>query len=462
MADREVQARRRGRLLDMLVSDVPGVGWPPLFSSKKATTIACIQQFEHSQWLDPEMLAARQRAQLVFIAAYFERHDPAFAERLAGAAQTAAKLRERGALETLPPLTRQELQSGYGTPLAPLPDGHGPTAPARSSGSTGEPVEVQRTAVNRLHWHALTMRYHDWAEDDFFGRICAVRANLRTFGHTKDWGTPAGQLTKTGPGLLIDIQTDIREQLKQIHAFRPTSLMIYPSNLTALLDELDSFGLDFPGLKVVRTMGETLSPELRERIGGMLGARVHDSYSTEEVGYISMQCPESELQHVMSETLLVEVVDEAGRACAEGEVGRVLVTDLHNYAMPIFRYDVGDFAEVGPRCGCGRGLPTLRRIAGRERNLIVKPDGTRHWPVVGLKGYRAIAPIRQFQLRQHAPERIEFRLVTERPLTEAEEAALKEHLRAVFGYPAEVEITYFEGRLPTQPNGKFEEFVRLF
>ena len=57
----------------------------------------------------------------------------------------------------------------------------------------------------------------------------------------------------------------------------------------------------------------------------------------------------------MAENLIVEIVDDKGAPCASGEIGRVIVTDLHNFATPLMRYDIGDYAEVAAPCLCGGG-----------------------------------------------------------------------------------------------------------
>lgn len=444
-------------------SDVPGVEWPPLFSTRVASLAACVQQLERSQWLEPAELEAGQFRQLATLGDHFQRHSAHFRGRLNAAGLSAAALGEKDGLQALAPLTRQQAQA-RDPPIFcdTLPAGHGPTNQFNTSGSTGEPVIVRRTAVGLLFWQAMTVRYHRWAEPDFSGRICAIRANMARFGPTRDWGTPVSLLFTTGPGLLIDIEADIGAQLDLIARFRATSLIVYPSNLAGLLDEMDARGIDLPALERVRTIGETVPEGLADRVAERLGARLYDCYSSEEMGYIALQCPESGLYHLMSETVIAEVVDADGRPCREDEPGRVLVTDILNHATPMIRYDIGDYAEVGPACPCGRGLPTLRRIAGRERNMIVKPDGTRHWPLTGYKKFRQIAPIAQYQMRQHEPDRIELRMVVERPLTAAEEAALRDHLHWKLRHPFRLDFTYFEGRLPRGRNGKFEEFVRLF
>jgi dihydroorotase len=154
-------------------------------------------------------------------------------------------------------------------------------------------------------------------------------------------------------------------------------------------------------------------------------------------------------------------VSEVGQRepCGTGETGRVLVTPLHNYAMPLFRYEIGDYAEVGGRCACGRGLPLLRRILGRERNaLLVAPTGERYWPAFGSRKLAQLAPIVQHQFVQKSLDRIEARLVTERPLTRAEERSLRAYIVANLPYRFALDLAYFD-EIPRNASGKFEDFV---
>jgi len=122
---------------------------------------------------------------------------------------------------------------------------------------------------------------------------------------------------------------------------------------------------------------------------------------------------------------------------------------------------LGDHAEAGPPCPCGRGLPTLARIRGRSRNLVRLPDGTRHWPQVGFYEYRDVAPVRQYQLVQHSLEEVELRLVTDRALSVDEEHRLAAIVQRWLQHPFRVRFSYFEGRIPRGPGGKFEDFVSL-
>lgn len=410
-----------------------------------------------SQWCSRAEIEARQRHELVLLARHCHAHSPQFRRRLDAAGLRADDL--AAGLERLPVLLRRELQSAREIFCTAVPKAQAPLYETRTSGSTGEPVIVWRSARNQIDWLATTMREHLWHSRDFTQPFCSIRANISKEVRLDNWGAPAALLRRTGPLLGFPITLSIEEQTAKIAAFNTHTLLIYPSDLAGIVQHCESSGARFAALKAIITVGETLSPDLRERTQNLFGASISDMYSSQEAGNIALQCPVSGLYHVMAENLIVEVVDGEGKSVREGDMGRILITDLHNYATPLIRYDIGDYAQPGPPCPCGRGLPTLSRILGRERNLILMPDGTRHFPLVGFREFREIAPIVQYQAIQQNRTHVEFRLVTERPLTRTEEDALIAHLQKALGYPFTIDLSYFEDRIPADASGKFEEFV---
>jgi phenylacetate-CoA ligase len=123
------------------------------------------------------------------------------------------------------------------------------------------------------------------------------------------------------------------------------------------------------------------------------------------------------------------------------------------------RYDIGDYAEAGGPCSCGRTLPTLRRVLGRKRNLLVKADGSRFLPRAGFESFAAIAPVQQYQVVQHTLDDIEFKLVSAEPLTAQQEDALAAVLREALAFGGAIRVTQSRERLPGSVAGKFEDFV---
>ena len=163
---------------------------------------------------------------------------------------------------------------------------------------------------------------------------------------------------------------DMREQLRIIKQFQPGILLIYPNNLNIILDEMAADGGDFGFIKHVKTIGETVHQWQRDKTRAVLGLKIEDNYSSNEMGCMAMQCPDTDNYHVMTETVLLEIINDQDQPCAPGEVGRLVVTDLHNHASALIRYDIGDWAEAGEPCSCGRGLPTIRRFVGREHSIL--------------------------------------------------------------------------------------------
>lgn len=370
--------------------------------------------------------------------------------------------------QALPLLTRRDLQDqGPALVARHIPESFGRRSTYRSSGSTGEPVRVLRTQLEQVYWHALTLRDHRWHGRDLDETLCTIRAfpldktSVRSEVVRPCWGPASSLLGAKGKLAMIPVATDVVRQAQWLVGHDPAYLLTYPSNLLALTDEFLSRGLRLPRLREIRTLGETLAPEVADRVRTFWKVPVVDLYSTEEVGLVALQCPSgSELYHVQSESVKVEVLGDDGQPCAPGGVGRVVATNLHNFAMPLLRYELGDYAEVGPRCPCGRGLPTLARILGRRRNMLVLPDGKRNWPLSGNYEYRDIAPIRRTQMVQRDREHIELRVVADRVVTAEEEMRLTQVIHRWLGHPFHVQFTYLEA-FPENANGKFEDFISL-
>ncbi len=162
----------------------------------------------------------------------------------------------------------------------------------------------------------------------------------------------------------------------------------------------------------------------------------------------------------------MEVLRADGTACEVGEEGDVVLTPLHNFAMPLLRYAIGDRAVWGPQCTCGRTLAVLAAIPGRARAMLTLPDGTRRFPYYGHNAIMRVGAIAQHQVAQVGPAQVgpaqvEIRLVVVRALTEAEERQIVEASRRALGAPFEVSLKYVDG-IARGPGGKHAEFCNEF
>ncbi len=267
-------------------------------------------------------------------------------------------------------------------------------------------------------------------------------------------------LYRTGPAALLNVQTDVSAQLDWLLREDPDYLLTHASNLGALAELSLRRGVRLPRLRQARSFSEALRPTLRETVLAAWGVQIADVYTCEEAGYIALQCPEHDHYHVQAENLVVEILDADGKPCMPGETGEVVLTTLHNFAMPLIRYRLGDYAELGDPCSCGRGLPVLRRIHGRQRNMLWLPDGRQFWPSFPSSLWLDVAPIEKFQVIQRSVHEIEINYVMSRNLTTDEETRLIRALTVRLGHA-------FSFRWQRHPHlertrgGKFEDFLSM-
>jgi phenylacetate-CoA ligase len=438
-------------------SAVQGIAWPGIPHANGAQLLAACFQLERSQWWTARALQDHQLRQLKLVLRHALASVPYYSETFRS---LDVDKTDWANFLAVPCLQRSTLQAEFDALFSrQCPPSHGKVAPGQSSGSTGKPVKFLTTAVSQLFWKALTLREHLWHNRDFSGKFSAIRVKIED-GHAPNWGPPVGEVFQTGPSVMLNVRADSAKQLEWLLRENPDYLITHASNLGALAELSIKRGVRLPGLRQARTFSETLRPDLRDRVREAWGVEIADVYSCEEAGVIALQCPLHEHYHVQSENLIVEVLHPDGRECQPGETGEVVLTTLHNFAMPLIRYRIGDYAEVGAPCTCGRGLPVLKRIHGRQRNMLTLPDGSQHWPSFPSALWLTVAPIRQFRVIQTARDSLEITYAMDRALTVAEEVKLKEALGERLGYAFEIAWNHVDV-IERTANAKYEDFVSL-
>jgi phenylacetate-CoA ligase len=454
------------------VSSIEQNVWPAVPTGTAAQLLALQYQFDASQWWPEGQLRACQIAQLQRLLQHAAATVPFHAERLRDAGIDPRQPLTEQSWARLPILTRRDVQQqGERLYASQVPPEHGALDFSSTGGSTGVPVLVRKTALDRMMFNAGCIRDELWNRDDMRGTVARLRPLPRglTAEQTRlarspeglilpNWGPPQSLLWQTGPVGIVDISSPIRDQVQFLQQLQPNYLLTYPANLRLLLAHCRDHGVTVPSLRSVWTMSEVLDPALRELCQHVFGLDIVHNYTATEVGYLALQCPEQPHLHVQSELLRLEVLNEDGRACAPGETGRVVVTPLHNYAMPLLRYEIGDEAEVGAPCPCGRGLPVLTRIVGRSVDHITLPSGQRVHSYIDHMRLSRIAAIREFQLVQRSLERIEVLMVVSRPLTQPEQQEVLALIAAQFSEQLRIELTFHDS-IPRTASGKLRPFI---
>ena len=455
----------------LLKSSIEPASWPAVLTGKAAVLLAGQQQLDESQWWPPEQMRARQFESLQGLVDFAAQQVPFYADRLQAAGWQPGMALTEAIWARLPVLTREQVRDAGERLHAPaIPPSHGRTGFVTTGGSTGTPVRVHKSELSMTMWEMLHVREKLWAGDDLRGTLVRISTgptdNAEVMAQVRKpegfisatWGGLDDAIWPTGTfGWLAD-RHPLPVQAAFLQRLQANYLFTVPSTLRLLLAYFRHTGERLPSLRRVWTMSETVDDGLREACRAVLGCEIIDNYSAAEVGFIGLQCPQNRHYHVQSEMILVEVLDASGRPCAAGETGRVVVTPLHNYATPLLRYEVGDLAELGGPCNCGRGLPVLARISGRIGDYIVSAIGRRRRFNPDHYALSKIPAVVEFQFCQRSLERIELMLVVAQPLTDAEMQTVTAVCTDFFGPEFQIAIT-FHASLPRTPAGKLLPFV---
>lgn len=438
--------------------------FPIIPPASESQLLAALYQLEQSQWWSPEELRESQFDQLRLLCAHADREIPFYRQRFqqAGLGDPAHLTAEEW--PRLPILTRSDFQGKEAiVSTAKIPAPYQVTGTIATSGSTGQPIRVSTTNLTQFLWNAFTLREHQWHDLDFGQKFAAIRyLNQKEGGYPAgvtlpNWGPPDALLYQTGPCSVLNSKTTtVAQQWEWLTREQPAYLLTYPSILAELLRHSRESQHRPTGLREVRLFGEAIDDELRLLCHESWHVPISDTYSANETGPIAHQCPGHEHYHVQAENLLVEILNDRDQPCAPGEIGRVVLTTLHNFASPLIRYAIGDYAEAGAACPCGRGLPVLRRILGRVRNLLTLPTGEKRWPALGWGQLARIAPIVQYQLIQKTLHHIEARFVVREKVTTGQEEKMRAVLTESVG---NFEFTFlYLNSIERSPAGKFEDF----
>jgi len=189
--------------------------------------------------------------------------------------------------------------------------------------------------------------------------------------------------------------------------------MGYGSSLYAYAKYAQEKGINDITFKSAISWGDKMFPHYRKCIEEQFHTTVFDCYGACEGTMIAAEC-EYHNYHIMTPHVFIEILDNEGREVSPGEMGEIMVTRLDNFLMPLVRYRIGDLAvKADPQkeCQCGRHLPLLEKIIGRDTDLVYTPKGKTlivHF-FTGILEH--IEEIRQFQVVQHTIDDIEIRVI---------------------------------------------------
>ena len=288
--------------------------------------------------------------------------------------------------------------------------------------------------------------------------------------------TTAALLPRSVYDVLVASLLDATERVvKQLNEFQPHRISGYPSSV-AMLADLALRGKLRIHPQTLLVGGEVLTESMKQKIQSAWGAAaIHEMYSASESIYIAIRTSGEENMTVVSDLNILEVLGEDHRAVSPGQSGRVVLTNLYNYVLPILRYELGDYA-IRSQGRLDAPTTTIRSIQGRVNDAlpVMLDNGNRDTihPIILAEFYAAGLENVQFISRR--PDHVEIRYVAPQNIDDNARREFERILKLKGAVRTRFDVQRVEqidldprtGKLPLvkldkEPEGAFEKIVYL-
>jgi phenylacetate-CoA ligase len=418
-----------------------------------------------SQWLDAPRLAAYQESQLQQMLRHAASEVPYYGEPLSRLRRADGTF-DLARWDELPIISRSDVAANWDA-FQPrnLPPGHEGIISVTTSGSEGKSLEIRKTRFEHTGVACASFRYADWFSYDYKIPLAMIRAGFIRLSGPDDpedglWGPPWLDASTRGARHRLTINASIDDQIDWLAGLGRVYLNTPPSKAMAIAQRCEERG-DKLQIAAIMTVGERLSPDVRDEVLRILGCKISDVYATAESGLIAIECPETGAYHLQSEISKVEVIANDGHSCRPGETGHLVATSLYNFAMPLIRYRFNDLVTLGGSCSCGRSLPVISKIHGRESGFFKFPDGRNLLPEFSTARIRDITGESSWQVLQTTPTAVEVRLKSDSRLSAGQHQAMSQYIKETLGPAISVQIKNVS-QFTTTAGGKFYPAMRTF
>jgi len=399
--------------------------------------------YEKTQWLPKKDMDRLTEKSLKSLISYAYQNVPYYHEAMRTRSIDPDSIRTVEDLSRLPVLTKDIIRRDFDSFISRAVPAKGRTL-LRTGGSTGEPLTFCSTPDADERLWASMLRARFWQGVSRTHRIVSVSGTIP-------------QLHEWKRNEMYFSAFDISEEsfsrvVKELRKFRPEFVTGYASYLALLANYISGSGIGDISPHAVETQSEMVFPHMRKGIEEAFQCPVFDHYGCKETTIKACECSRHEGYHVSVENGILETVRNGDQVV--GEKGSILMTDFRNLAMPFIRYDVGDSGVISEdSCSCGRSLPLLESILGRDNDVVVLPHGRmlpgEFFPHI----LKDVSGIRQYQVIQDDQWSMTIRLARSKVYSAVDERLLLSNLANWLGEEVEVKLDYVDS-VSLSPTGK--------
>jgi phenylacetate-CoA ligase len=403
-----------------------------------------------SQYMSAEGLEALQLERVSRLLEFVYYHNAFYKKRFQNCGFEPGDLRRLADLDKLPILTKDDIRNELGHTFS---DGFTKDNSVynRTGGSTGVPLQTYMDYAAVSFKKAAAERHDSWAHRIAGDRLAVV------------WGdTDKPQPLKTRIRNNLTERAFYLDTLKfdgehivtfcdQIRHNRPPVMMGHAHSIFRLAEYVRDHGIEGIKFEGVITTAMVLSESERKTIEKVFQSPVFNRYGCEELSIIGSECEAHAGMHICAEGLYVEL---------EGDnptlPRKLIITDLVNMAMPLIRYEIGDYGIMAEgACPCGRHLPRLKEVSGRTADFLYRPDKVPVFGISILDTFSIHIPgFKQMQIVQDRYDFLTFHIVKDDAFTDESLNMLGRTVVEIFGDRMRYEIKFVE-RINLTERGKY-------
>lgn len=324
-----------------------------------------------------------------------------------------------------------------------------------TSGSTGMPFSVEQDAVKRKRHIADLKVFGELCDYPSHERMVCFRATIEHFHRTSEQEERENIYYIESGNLSDDC---LANMVRAIIEKKPRIILAYASTIVELAKYIERVGKTKSGfsMKSVLTMSEAISEGDRKLAESVFGCTVYRRYSDMEMGILGQDMGNGSAYKLNWGSYYFEILKlDSDKPVEEGEVGRIVVTDLFNHAFPMIRYDTGDlgaFIKNGNRI-------ELKDVFGRRVDSVYDCENNLLSPHVITNSMWGLEHIRQWQFVQTGNG--EYKIVLNADKKDVDETFFIDNFKRILGQKAQISIEYVD-EIPVLSSGKRKYIINEY
>ncbi|MEA3514576.1 MAG: radical SAM protein, partial [Nanoarchaeota archaeon] len=360
-------------------------------------------------------------------------------------------------LRKLPIITKDIIRQNFPDKLIAKDMDKSKISIEQTSGSVSESVQFASLKNNNeFNWMAYAFYMtKEWKWPQKYAKFTTFNCSAGYCSYDEEKENDKDSLKIILPSsknIFGDDESKFMQRIELLKQSNPSILHADPVYLRALALFIEDKGIKLPFIKAISSTYELLTESNRQFLETAFNCRVFDQYGCSELGPIANSCEHGN-KHIYMDKVIVEIIKDK----PDAEFGRIIVTDLNNYAMPLIRYDTGDIGHfVKGVCSCGRNSGMLE-IDGRVGN-IVTVDGKVFTPKEIDRLFKGIQRIKLYRVVQKKEHEFKIEIMRNKQFNNAAAEKIKDEIRDNFkkylSSDIKLEFEYVDEILPMN-SGKF-------